>query len=276
MKIFLLLPNFQALLFLQRKGVCHRSICLENCLLDDNEQLVLIDAGLSLRVPYTDPYNCGGVIDVSGGSIRRLMNPQGQCGRLLYLAPEIIAQTPFDGHASDLWAIGVILFNMLIGVEPFAQAHPSDARFHKICQQGHLGEFLKHLGVSLSHEAIDLLQNMLWSDPRQRLTLADIMEHPWVLGQRIPANPVVAPAVDTERFRCEPMEDMRQEEDGSSQMVLIEAPKKEQPIIHDTDNTFTRKKSSARAMFGKLKCAFPRRITSKAHSVPKSQTAEVL
>lgn len=126
--------------------------------------------------------------DVSEGSRRRLMKPQGQCGRLKYLAPEILDQRKFDGHATDLWAAGIVLFITLVGLAPFEVAQSSDSRFQKIAEMGELEDFLESLEVSLSPEAMDLLQNMLWSDPRDRLTLTDVLSHPWVLDQSMPTR----------------------------------------------------------------------------------------
>lgn len=176
----------KSLVFLQRKGICHRNICLENLHLDSEDNLVLLDSGLSLRVPYNDPCNLGGVTDVSEGTTRRLMKPQGQCGQLRYLAPEILEQEAFDGHATDLWAASITLFIMLVGVAPFSMALCSDKRFELISDQGGLKSFLESLEVSLSEEAVDLLQNLLWRNPRDRFTLADVLAHPWVLGERFP------------------------------------------------------------------------------------------
>jgi len=174
---------------LQRKGICHRNVCMENLLLDRKNRLVLIDSGVSLRVPYSDPCNDGEVTDVSEGSRRRLMKPQGQCGKLKYLAPEMLDdQKPFDGHATDLWAAGICLFITLVGVAPFEVAQRCDKRFDKISCRGELQDFLQSLDVSLSPEALNLLQNMLWCDPRDRLTLGEVLGHPWVLGQRLLAK----------------------------------------------------------------------------------------
>lgn len=172
---------------LQKKGVCHRDISLENIMVDGNGNLVIIDLGMCLRVPYTDPSNMGCVTDVSEGSERRLMVVQGEGGNLLYMAPEVVeADEAFDGFAIDLWAAGVVLFILLTGMEPFRWAHDSDENFSRIAMKGELKEVLKgqQNNNNLSTEAINLLQNMLWRDPRKRLTLADIMQHPWLLGKK--------------------------------------------------------------------------------------------
>ncbi len=40
------------------------------------------------------------------------------CGTPDYLSPEIVAGKPYD-HACDVWAIGVMLYELLVGTAPF-------------------------------------------------------------------------------------------------------------------------------------------------------------
>lgn len=248
-----------------------------NLLLDGSDNLLLVDAGLSLRVPYCDPYNEDGVTDVSGGGPRLLMKPQGQCGKLMYLAPEIINQRPFDGHATDLWAAGVVLFTILVGVEPFSIAQPSDMRYNSI-SRGHLAGFLDALGVHLSPEASHLLQNMLLANPRERFTLADVLVHPWVLGQHFPEKPLINSIDSYERFPCGPLGGIP--EGHEEEIEVFEKPVE---ALMKPDNPPTeehrKKKSGAREIFGKLKCVkkYGYGICATKHhsSVPKSQTQEV-
>ena len=174
----------QAIEHLQKKGVCSRDIGLENIHLDKKDRLVLLDFGVALRVPYADPTNYGGVADSSAGTSRRLMSTQGQCGKLMYIAPEVIEQKDsFDGFAIDLWSVGVVLFVMLVGMAPWKWAHPSDKRFSKISEDGGLKDLVDKMKLSISDGACDLLQRMLRRNVRKRLSLDDILEHPWVRNQ---------------------------------------------------------------------------------------------
>lgn len=180
------------LLHLQIKGVCHRDLSLENIMVDDKGNLVIIDMGMALRVPFTDPSNIGCVTDVSEGSERRLIVAQNPGGKLMYMAPEVtVKEGSFDGFAVDLWAAGVILFVLLVGMAPFKWAHESDKRYAKIAK-GELKELLAGHHITLSSEACDLLQNMFWQDPHKRLTLAQVLHHPWVAGRAV-ASPQGVP-----------------------------------------------------------------------------------
>ena len=169
-----------ALHHLQRKGVCHRDISLDNIMVDGNT-CKIIDFGLALRIPYYNAANKLCPTDVSDGTVRLLMETQGQGGSWTYMAPEVVSREDiFDGFAIDLWAIGIILYTMLTGHQPFKYANLADERFASLCERGQLRENLDYCNIPLSNEACDLLQNMLWRDPSKRLTLAQVLEHSWV------------------------------------------------------------------------------------------------
>jgi serine/threonine protein kinase len=165
---------------LQQKGVCHRDLRLENIMVH-SRKIKIIDFGLALRVPYENITNSNCPSDASSGNRRMLISAQGQCGELTYMCPEILEREPgFDGFAADLWALGVMLYIMLIGRKPFHWAHPSDEQFQRLSIEGGLKESLEYWNISLSDDAVNLLQQMLWKDKEKRLTLAMTMNHPWV------------------------------------------------------------------------------------------------
>lgn len=169
----------QGLLYLQSMGVCHRDLSLENILVNEENSLI-IDMGMCLRVPYNSLKGDGSVADVTAGTMRKLMKPQGVCGKSNYMSPEILYnREAFDGFAIDLWAAGVILYIMLTGFPPYDSSSETDQRF-KIIVEGNLQAQLIEWDIHLSNEVCDLMQNMLRLHPRDRLTLAQVMNHPWV------------------------------------------------------------------------------------------------
>jgi len=174
----------QGLHFLQSKGICHRDLSLENILVDENFCLI-IDFGMCLRVPYTSERDPTRIASVSDGIMRRLIKPQGTCGKHNYMSPEIYQnRESFDGFAIDLWAAGVILYIMLTGFPPYDHATMSDQRF-EIIVEGQLMDQLQTWDIHLSEEAGDLLQRMLKLHPNDRLTLADVMKHDWVVDENV-------------------------------------------------------------------------------------------
>lgn len=178
----------EGLYFLQSKGICHRDLSLENILVDEDNCLV-IDFGMCLRVPYSHRRDRSAVSDVRHGGVRRLIKPMGTCGKHNYMSPEIFENSEsFDGFAVDLWSAGVILYIMLTGFPPYDQATRADQRF-EIIVEGLLVNQLNEWDITLSEDAGRLLQNMLMENPRQRLTLGEVMNHPWVTNPDVTAPP---------------------------------------------------------------------------------------
>jgi len=159
---------------------------------DNYTKSVVIDLGMCLRVPYHDD-ETGGVTDVNGGSIRRLIAPSGTCGKLWYMAPEILRNdTAFDSMAVDLWGAAVLLFIMLVGRPPWAFASHQAPEYRLVTMermpdgpvqqldQCGIGRLLQAYGRDVSPLAADLLLRIFREDPRERYTLMDVQDHLWM------------------------------------------------------------------------------------------------
>jgi len=104
---------------------------------------------------------------------------QGVCGKRNYIAPEVLDNSAyFEPFCVDIWALGIVLFIMLTGVPPVDTATAVDQRYRLICA-GYLSNMLEQWGIKLSDEAVDLIKRILRPVPADRLTLTEIMEHPW-------------------------------------------------------------------------------------------------
>ncbi len=142
---------------------------MENILITEDGDGIIIDLGMCLRLALeSDTGRC------------YLTPPRGPCGKKNYMAPCIVAnEHPFDGFAVDMWAAGVILFMMLTGVPPVDIASPLDPRF-RVIRSGQLAQMLLQWGIILSPSAVNLLHCMLKENPADRLSIAQIMSHPWM------------------------------------------------------------------------------------------------
>jgi serine/threonine protein kinase len=208
-------------------GICHRDMSLENLLVHKDRSLI-IDMGMCLMIPYRDDVpsaTTAGITDsmgqmnmntttntampvpqapavnqqtnstiISGRQRpRQLIKPQGTCGKWIYMSPEIHQNSePFDGFAVDMWAAGVILFLMLTGFPPWERASATDERF-KYMTAGYLVQMLTEWEIGISADAMDLLQRMLFLDPKDRLSLDQVRAHPWMVNGPRQA-PIVLPS----------------------------------------------------------------------------------
>jgi serine/threonine protein kinase len=95
------------------------------------------------------------------------------CGTPAYMAPEILLGHPYTSSV-DYWSIGVILYLLLSGKLPFE----GEAVIEKIkcCEPDFSGPSWK----GISPQARDLCRGLLVKDPQRRITVEEVLEHPWV------------------------------------------------------------------------------------------------
>jgi serine/threonine protein kinase len=134
---------------------------------------VVIDLGMCLRIPLITN---DATFTISPCKIP----PQGICGKKNYIAPEVIEGTHFDPTRVDIWALGIILFIMLTGVPPIESATAVDQRYRMVCA-GLLGNMLEQWHMPVSATAVDLISRILRPNPDDRLTLEQILGHPWMI-----------------------------------------------------------------------------------------------
>jgi len=174
-----LLQILEGIETMQNAGVTHRDMSLDNLMIHDGN-CIIIDMGVALRIPYENGQ-------------RFLIAPQGPCGRWKYMSPEIyrnqfdrfgrVVGTPFDGHAVDLWAVGVILFIMVTGLPPWFRPSADEPGFVHFCRRGRLEQICVHNGFGLSRPLMDLLQRMFNVNPTRRLSLEQIRAHQWTRNE---------------------------------------------------------------------------------------------
>lgn len=96
------------------------------------------------------------------------------CGSPIYTCPELLVGDTFTS-ASDIYGIGCVLHEMLLGDPPFYSDN-----IHKLYEKIKAG--LTKIEGKISDSASSLLKGMIHRQPNQRLTLKDIKKHPFFEG----------------------------------------------------------------------------------------------
>ena len=107
-----------ALAFAHQQGVIHGDLKGSNIIVTPEGNTKLLDFGLGRRVPRR------GMAEVTSSSLP-LAEAGATAGTLPYLAPEVLRGGP-TGMASDVWALGVLLYQMATGELPFRGVTPFD------------------------------------------------------------------------------------------------------------------------------------------------------
>ncbi|KAI8073091.1 kinase-like domain-containing protein [Gongronella butleri] len=152
--------------WMHTQNVVHRDLKIENVLLstDDNGQatLKITDFGLARVIDPAQPMLTT------------------RCGSEEYAAPEIVQGIGYDGRKTDTWALGIILYALLVASLPFKSKNGSSSVTHLFYQI--MEATLRWpKTLALSDAAKQVVQALLMRRPEQRIALADLPQLPWFL-----------------------------------------------------------------------------------------------
>ncbi|XP_037653501.1 maternal embryonic leucine zipper kinase [Choloepus didactylus] len=145
-----------AVAYVHSQGYAHRDLKPENLLFDEYHNLKLIDFGLCAKPKGNKDYHL-----------------QTCCGSLAYAAPELIQGKSYLGSEADVWSMGILLYVLMCGFLPFDDDNVM-ALYKKIMR----GKY--EVPKWLSPSSILLLQQMLQVDPKKRISVKNLLLHPWI------------------------------------------------------------------------------------------------
>jgi 3-phosphoinositide dependent protein kinase-1 len=161
--------------YMHSRGVIHRDLKPENVLLDDRMHIKITDFGTAKLLPDPrDPRPQDGSSKGPSGSDESGRSAS-FVGTAEYVSPELLTDKSAS-KASDIWAFGCIIYQLLAGRPPF-KGGSEYLTFQKIV--GLEYEF----PAGFPHAARDLVERCLVLDPARRLTIEHIRNHEFFDGQ---------------------------------------------------------------------------------------------
>ncbi|GHJ84958.1 hypothetical protein NliqN6_1360 [Naganishia liquefaciens] len=151
--------------FIHERGVIHRDLKPENILLDDDMRIKVTDFG-SAKVLDLDVQPNGPAVEEE--------RKRSFVGTAEYVSPEVL-RNEHASFASDIWAYGCILYQLLAGKPPFRGATE-----YLTFQQVLKAEF--EFPEEFDEQAKDLIQQILKLEPGERLDTEGIKAHPFFAG----------------------------------------------------------------------------------------------
>lgn len=154
----------EGLKYLRKLKIAHRDLKPHNLLIDNNV-LKISDFGLAKE--YTS-----GNLDID--------LKQTYCGSPMYMSPEILNYNSYDTK-SDLWSIGIIIYEMLTGKPPFKAKNINELIIMSK-KEIIIPDYIKN---NISISCLDLLNKLLNNDKNKRICWDDYFNHEWLSDNKL-------------------------------------------------------------------------------------------
>ena len=144
--------------YLLDNNILHRDLKPQNILLSKNYDIKITDFG------FATYYNKDSIINTL-------------CGSPMYMAPEIITKNGYN-YNSDLWSVGIILYEMIHGYTPFNVSNFIDL----------IKEIKKkniQIKMDISEDCKQLIYSLCKTNPNDRLSWSDFFNHKWFTNNKI-------------------------------------------------------------------------------------------
>ncbi|KAJ7623293.1 hypothetical protein FB45DRAFT_1061231 [Roridomyces roridus] len=150
-------------------NIAHRDLKPENILLDEDMNVKIADFGMAA-------WQANGMLRTS-------------CGSPHYAAPEIVSAKAYDGSGADIWSCGVILHALLAGRLPF-----DDENLGILLEKVKRGTF--DMPTDIDPLAQDLIKKMLTAKVENRITMPELLVHPFYTSIKPKVTTSAIPALD--------------------------------------------------------------------------------
>lgn len=148
-------------------NIVHRDIKMENIMIDSQWNVKISDFGFATLIKGK-----------KGNGI--LTTP---LGTISYAAPEILRKQPYHGIPADIFSMGALLFTIVTGRMGFSKAVKVDP-FYKNIYKKDYHQYWKIISTNnkmkFSDEFKDLYTKLIAFEPKERPTLKEIRDHPWM------------------------------------------------------------------------------------------------
>ena len=159
----------KGLKYLRSKSIIHRDLKPHNILLQFKKPT-------SSKNPLTSKKRI--VVKIADFGFAKIVGDEEladtMCGSPLYMAPEIMTKAPYTDR-TDLWSVGIILYEMLYAKHPYRNISDIFDLREKIQAIPISFPSSKFIGVSCK----DLLVSLLQKNPKRRISWSNFFTHEW-------------------------------------------------------------------------------------------------
>lgn len=151
----------EAVKYIHAQNIIHRDLKLDNILYVNTSSDKIKVADFGVCFPKTEFRS----------------HPETKVGTLDYMAPEVIEDetegSQIYDEKVDIWAMGIICYELLHGVPPFSNPNMEQTCFN-------ISRATYQTSAKLSPECVDFINNVLKKAPHNRPTIEEMKKHPWL------------------------------------------------------------------------------------------------
>ncbi|KAI8329136.1 kinase-like domain-containing protein, partial [Chlamydoabsidia padenii] len=216
----------QAIHTCHRHWIVHRDLKTPNILISkDQRRKVMGDDGKEFEVPVLK------LADFGLGNRFGLQRLRTICGSMLYYSPEIISNRKYYGPEVDCWCLGIALFRMTAGFEPFSHAHTVGELKRDVCSCNF------PMPASLSPALQTTILKCLQIDRNRRMTVRHALHNdPWLNKNGELPCPLESPTIYDDLIQTQQQQQTRRQLMKSLEQ---EQPRVKRTLIYHPINTST-------------------------------------
>ncbi|XP_005190292.2 serine/threonine-protein kinase PLK4 [Musca domestica] len=143
------------LLYLHSHSIMHRDISLSNLLLSKDMHIKIADFGLATQLKQPNERHVT------------------MCGTPNYISPEVVSRSS-HGLPADVWGLGCMFYTLLVGQPPF-DTDAVQATLNRVVMSDY------QIPSHISFDAKDLIKQLLRKKPEERISLQQVLKHPFML-----------------------------------------------------------------------------------------------
>ena len=173
---YLAKPILEALFHMYKHKIYHMDVKKGNIILDSELELKLIDFSSSFCYQNFEPN-----YEIRFGKI----------GTGRYMAPEILNKTQIrikDGQKIDIYSFGITIYYLTFGCYPYGLTDIKGGEYDKIAEKLKTAKFEIPKDFEISKKYENFLKNILEIDYKNRYSIEQALEDPWIKGWDIIAE----------------------------------------------------------------------------------------